>query len=443
MDLYNHFEKRIRDIRNQRPHRPLKPEEIRQIALDLGMTEDEWQQLQETAAAHRARGQGFLKHGTWDEAVAELSRAAALYPDHLDTMFLLAQAYRGRWLAEHAEVDRQQAVDLARRCLEVEPAHDPSLVMVGELEAEVEKQHRKIWTLAACGVAVVVMAAVLAVFLFARQQDRAPVQAETPAPNSLPNKPPTVPETAPRELTPILGLPVRFISGDKSTGLDFRPEASDYNKYNAAYSYALRGDLTVRGIEVENLKLRIELEDESGTVVVTGFAEVLANYQPVARSGDIIPCWYTYFNKSTDFPNLKEAVVSVESIARRPAAPSYDPSPELDINWPNQPLNVDLKIRQRRANVTQGYLFKPEDSGLRLVLEVENTGRTTLKTVALLIKCFDQQDRLVAEAKKFVTISSYPRLKPGQTRVVGAIVPLKNLKTTDFKGYTLTVLEAE
>jgi hypothetical protein len=48
----------------------------RQIALDLGLTDPEWRQLQETAAAHLTRGQGFLKHENWNEAVAELSRAA-------------------------------------------------------------------------------------------------------------------------------------------------------------------------------------------------------------------------------------------------------------------------------------------------------------------------------------------------------------------------------
>ena len=448
MNVYEHYENKIREIRNQPRRRPLKQQEAKQIALDLGLTETEWLEWQKNAAAHLKRGQGFLKHGNWTEAATELNQADVLNPDHRDTLFHLARAHWGRWLEDHDQGDRQKALELARRCLEIDPAHDPSLILVGEIKIEAGKWRHKKWGLAAFGVAAVVVAAAVALFLTAPREPVPPIQAESPTQTtSMPppvqpsvNNPPNAPPTP---VPPALGLPVRFMANDKSQGLEFKPEASDYKKYQDAYAYELRGEMMVGEVEVEQLKLKIELKDEAGVTVITGYKEVLAQYQPLARPRDIIACSYHYFAKSKEFPQLKEALVSVESIARRPGAPSYDPSPRIDFTWSSQPLNVDLEIRERFTSVTQGYILNPEDAYFKLVLEVENTGNTTLKTLTLAIKCFDQNNQLMAENKTYVTMRSEPRLKPRQTRVHSTTLALKNMKAADFKQYTVTVMDAD
>jgi len=60
--------------------------ELREVAYDLGLTDADLEAAEESAEKGLQRGLGYLQHGRHDDAVRELSAAAALAPERTDIL---------------------------------------------------------------------------------------------------------------------------------------------------------------------------------------------------------------------------------------------------------------------------------------------------------------------------------------------------------------------
>lgn len=131
------------EVQRARENQPLTDEELKEIALDAGMTEEDWQAAQEAANDHNARAEGFLKYKNWSEAVNEYAQALSIRP--LDTQLLSGIAYglKMRWHTTHDPQDRDRALTYARQCLQVSPENAQSLMIVSELSAQSEAKSIK------------------------------------------------------------------------------------------------------------------------------------------------------------------------------------------------------------------------------------------------------------------------------------------------------------
>ena len=112
----------------------LSPEELREVALELGLTEADLARAEAEGAEHAQRGEGFVRHGRFADAIREYREALILRPGHLDTMSALAWAHRRHWAASGDRESRASAEALARRCLDLDPRHDRSIKLLNELE---------------------------------------------------------------------------------------------------------------------------------------------------------------------------------------------------------------------------------------------------------------------------------------------------------------------
>ena len=93
--------------------------ELDAVARELGLSPGDRARLESTAADALARGQGFLEHGRPQDAVAELETAAALRPDHVETLHTLASARAALAAcpetARRSSSNRQRAARTQRR----------------------------------------------------------------------------------------------------------------------------------------------------------------------------------------------------------------------------------------------------------------------------------------------------------------------------------------
>ena len=105
--------------------RPLTLDELKELALSMGMTEEEWIALQQKAHVHLQSAQDHLKARNFDEAIAEAERATSINPYIPNGNSVLAKTYQMLWLEDENIAARDKAEYYARRELVVDPKdHD-------------------------------------------------------------------------------------------------------------------------------------------------------------------------------------------------------------------------------------------------------------------------------------------------------------------------------
>lgn len=124
------------EIQRARENQPLTEQELKEIALDTGMTEDDWQAAQEVYADHLERAEGFLKYKSWTDAIQEYEQALRIKPNNTQALASIAYAFKMRWQEQQQRNDKEQALEYARRCLQTSPQNAQSLIIVSELSKQ-------------------------------------------------------------------------------------------------------------------------------------------------------------------------------------------------------------------------------------------------------------------------------------------------------------------
>ena len=173
------------------------------------------------------------------------------------------------------------------------------------------------------------------------------------------------------------------------------------------------------------------------------------------------------YSQGKILPALKEVRLSVSMSSKQPAPASYDPSQSLPIVWLNKVPNISIDVRERLSNLSQGSTsissngIQKNRQNLRheVVLEVQNTGKSSIKHLELGVQYLDkhgnlieleppmflsqQKDEALYTKTVYIGSSNDPMLNPGQNRVYQTSVTLKDTPLEDFKEYTITVVEVK
>jgi len=101
--------------------RPLTMDELKELALSMGLTTEEWDKLQQSAHVHLKAADDHLKARNFTEAIEEAKKATAINPYIENGNAVLAKAYMMLWLQSHSNEDRDKAEFHARKELKVDP----------------------------------------------------------------------------------------------------------------------------------------------------------------------------------------------------------------------------------------------------------------------------------------------------------------------------------
>ncbi len=101
--------------------RPLTLDELRELAISMGMSDTEWDELQRKAVVNLSAAEDHLKARNFNEAIAEAEKATAINPYLQNGNAILAKAYQLLWLEDGNEEARQKAEYYARKELLVDP----------------------------------------------------------------------------------------------------------------------------------------------------------------------------------------------------------------------------------------------------------------------------------------------------------------------------------
>ncbi|NJL13186.1 MAG: tetratricopeptide repeat protein [Microscillaceae bacterium] len=455
-NLKAYFDK-VLDIQQQQENQPLSEAELKSIALNLGITEADWQAIQKAFEDYRTRALGYLQHQNWQDAIPELEQALTLRPADVSALFGMAQAWYFKWQISQQQNDARMAEQYAKKSLQIQPNHPNALRLVSQLKNPHQKAQnnrdphffpQKNPTTSSQKpnklvpmLLVLLLVTGVAGFLL--------IQVRNPASTSKFDK--TEPETSAE--APLSSasssidegenaIPVLVQAGELHNKVRFEVESAILKPYDKSYTFELKADLIPDGIEIDKLNARIELIDAAGKVIASKNEEFIKDYMPIIRNGDIHPVYFSIFKQNTTVPVLREASIRFTLSAHENAPARYEASPEIPHTWAfEKPANFDLKIRERISSY-ENIRYAQGKTRHELVLEIENTGNTSFKGLNLLVTWRDAQGKILAEKEDLVSFASMPKLKRGQTRLAWYFETLP-VPRAQIKNYEVSVIEVE
>jgi len=115
---------------------PLADEELKQIALDTGLTEEEWLALVEEAKNAEQRGFYYLDRNNVEDAMTAFKEATSLHPNRVEAFYGLAKALFLKGQQQEDVALFEQALTHCDRVFAFEPNHRATI----DLQSHIRRQ---------------------------------------------------------------------------------------------------------------------------------------------------------------------------------------------------------------------------------------------------------------------------------------------------------------
>ncbi|MCB0836262.1 MAG: hypothetical protein KDE26_14205 [Bacteroidetes bacterium] len=414
----------------------LSREELKNVALEMGLSEAQWQQLLDEFEDHVTRGIGHAKFYNWDDSIQELEKALEIDPFSLKASMQLARSYAERWKKKGNENDKEKSLHFANQCLLQQPDYEDALLLISSLKmgsAPLPPDSRQSGNPMLIGGALFLLVLIFAAFAFfltgekqQKEGGKEVVEEKIKTENTFENS---------------LGVPVHFIQNEKSQNLTLKPQSSETSDYQESFSYKFRGYLEIDQMEVSEVELAFELIDDQNKVLFSKVTDALSDHQPTHLDGDQIGVGMDLFEKVALPKNLKHINVRVNKIVAVPGQEIDHQYPSVEIVWPQgQPTNVSLNITERLAkeskHITSGTFQK-------LNWEVQNNGKVSLKSLKAEIVWYNIDSQELGRKDTWLLSSSDPVLNTGQSILAGGTYAMKEINPGQAKGYKIFLTEID
>ncbi|GAB4131411.1 MAG: hypothetical protein OHK0045_24470 [Raineya sp.] len=104
--------------------------DLREISMELGMSEEDLQAVEEERKKMLVLGRGFIQHQQADDAISVLEKAYALNPDDAETLSLLAQAHGIKFVQSNQAHHKKKSEELAAQALLQNPEDQSALALL-------------------------------------------------------------------------------------------------------------------------------------------------------------------------------------------------------------------------------------------------------------------------------------------------------------------------
>lgn len=454
-------------VQQKRKETPLTKPEQQEIATQLGLSEADWQAVQETYKAHLVRGKGFLEHQNYDDAITELEQANVLDYNSTETTAALAKAHFERFREYKNPEDKKAAIAYSRICLQKNPTHAPSLKIISEVKRKTNQQafstskEKKLlnkWLYV--GVPVLLLFVVVSYFYLntSTQIEEKPLLSETETQvieNTIQAHTEKIKDeieavTHPEQTVTEIDfsaseyeIPVE-ITDPKLKNLEWQTESVSISKYDDSYSVEAIGDFLVKNAEINELKIKLEFLDEKGNVVLKDYQEVVDDSDLPLRRGDLITFRASDYQEEIA-PKIVKLVLSAAKIQQEELTEvlEYEPAPKIAVTWKtNRPTNTNIEVAERYSEFSGGIFSSIFH---KVTLEVKNTGNTSLSNLKFQFDWYDKNQKKIGSEVRYAVSVSTSKLKRNNVRVVSTTMStpkLEGVKPSDLT-YKLNVIEVK
>ncbi|MCK5735796.1 MAG: hypothetical protein KAH21_04920 [Spirochaetaceae bacterium] len=399
---------------------PPSPAELRALRRDIHLTEDDREKLELLAENHIRRARTALEGSAYDQAAAELARAAQLRPMDPRPRVELAGIYLQRSLERgYRRNDRQRALKLAHKALELHPGdmdakqflHDYRRMNADFLAV---KYRRYI-------IPTLIFIGLITLMLW-WQRDWV-LNLFNPISDSL--------VSAPLNQNIIISdtRDVEMDTSSVSGGIMSTEIISSYlGRKNDGSFVDVRGRLNVTDSNLGKLKLLLRGRDAEGNAVFTIPWTVRNESDPVLIPGDseVLVLFRWLAEPENSIVNLELVPYEMESALEIPIKASFEP----EVIWETvRPEGSSLSAEIRGFKIIEAY----DRQVLLMDLAMENTGITELSTLTLGISLGSD----LPEFTEYAVKEEDPGIKRGERRVwsIAMRLPLD----ADLAGRPITI----
>ena len=429
--------------------KPITRATLTMIAEEVGITSGELEAISIQAKAHLTRGRGYIEFGCLDDAINELNQAAALEPVNLEILHALANVYGLRYNRTRERSDKQTALLIAKRCVELKPDDKEAIMIISFLEHTPAKgkQQTSQWTQQKIAVLAGGLATVsLGLFGVSRLPLFSKPAPLGPAPGTM------VPGAAPYDPVQSIeageGITIDFVSDVDipvmfdHPGLVLEARASELGDYENEVYYRLQSVfINASDQEFRKLTLNVEFLDRNGLAIAATDKDAVADTDAIIRPGDTHT--FNLLQKVTsDLATIRLSVTNLEqSLARS----TYVPPTPISYGWETpEPEGTSFELVSRSEQLSTDSAAaqdgdKPTTPTFNAEWVISNTSNLPIRELKLKADFYDDNKQLLQTADVSAINTNDAALLPGETRPFRVIVPIAD----DYERYKVSVAEIE
>ena len=404
----------VKERHEQGSSHPLTQTDLQTVALEMGLTPEDLARAQQQADQHLAQGQGYLRYGRWDEAIEELEQARCLNPLDLTVLQELARGYGGRFSVQQQERDRQQALSLAKQCLERQPGYLPALQLLHQLDRpRTQTQRFRLRRWVGWGSLLLVMLLGTSVV---KQVKGSPETTLTPTVQAADNP-----------------VTVTLVPSSELPGLVLDPRRSHLHKDGDAAVYILQGVLVNQSNqELQRLRLQVDYLNVQDQVIASEVMDALGVQHVPLQPGDQQPL---QLNQPID-SSLNRVRLTVQSIESAVAASQDPESRPVAIKGIRPWSNLPFRLAERRSQLQD---FPAGRAYHDAVFEITNTGDDPIHVLNLQIDRYSSVGRLLDRQSLLVVSEHDLPLLPGETRLKRSLTEID----ASYNRYEIKVVDVK
>lgn len=413
-DTLKRYVDKVLEIQDQ--ENALSDSELRDIAKEIGLSQDDLAAIDKKVAEDERRAIGFMKHAIWSDAISEWKEVIALSPNHVTVRANLSFCYLKNG-------DHRNARLMADSALKADPSNTQAFEVLGQLSKRKSLNSILVMTVGTFALGFLLAFGMVA-YQGSKEQNTIPDQKDKLVIESK-----TV-----KGLVESKDQSGFAVESNLPEGLDFEAHLSEYTNYDDSSYYKLIGKIKNNTTqEIPELKGTITygLADGNSFQEVT---DIHADHQAVLRPGD-----FAHFDLLQKISNtsLKSVKLNVEISGETPALRKYPKSKEIEFSWGEiETERYKISISERDQSLGSVSSFGQFH---KATWEVKNLGRT-IRNLKMGVRYFSKENEELADKFFYVTSSSDSPLTTEEVRVAHSIEKLPPKK---FHRYELRVLNVE
>ncbi|MEL6343078.1 MAG: hypothetical protein AAFV53_08075 [Myxococcota bacterium] len=421
---------RVDELQKQSDDR-LSVYQLKAIARELGVSEADLARAERTAHDHLQRGLGYVEHHLYDDAIEEFRVAVVLRPLDPAVIFALAQAYAARWDANGDDDDREEADELARQSLQLDPGLKEAFALRQRVQPRADRTQtstasssskRTAPPLAAVGLLVLGITGVSGVGAMAYWMMTPQQSIRAPIPVAAQDEPVAQQAAAPVPAAPREGeIAVRSTPFDTIPGLTLDIQRSEFSNFNDSWSYKANG-LLPNGSDqlVKAAKGQVTLKMADGTVIATEAFDIHEDYAAPLQPGDEGAYDLLIYTEGITPGDLAPAIAEFTILSAETAAAAArypDPTP-IAFSWEEgaQPPGLTLEVAQR-SRVYSDHLSDQTHFRGSYVVTLP-PGSASAEMVKFRVDFLDAKGAVIGTDESYLVTGQEPPIAPGKSRVV-------------------------
>ncbi|MBN2738493.1 MAG: hypothetical protein JXR70_16045 [Spirochaetales bacterium] len=447
MDKIDHvLNKYVEQILQLNQKQELSQKDLSDIALDLGISEQDLKAINQHIEDHTSQARGYFDNQLYDKAAEAVEEVIKAAPFHYELHILGAESYSKLYELKGGPAFKNRCQELAETAIAINPKPQRPYVLLKKLNHP--GYRKKIWPgktfVLVSGVAALGLAALF--WLMPARNEQAPLgfrpqlefmeelasdKRET-EPKPLTNQEPSFyKETGDYEVLVVLpsDRDARGISLDVNAQL---------SRYIDSFSVRLKGRLGAVDQEIHKCQLKVELAYKNKGIFDTRIIDGKADYEPDIRPGFVNDFEYLSYQENLPLSEV-EARISIHLLESFKAPLKYPLLEKIPLEWkvPQSP-GYEISARLREHNVSSYF----SDISSRITIELENTGTQRLSGLRLACEWYDDKGILLKSNDSYGAASNRPPFLPGEKRAVSFFTNLDKLWAEKYT-YKVFVIEIQ